>query len=299
MKKFYYSLLIISFICIAGCGEGRIDITDASYSPEIVINAYVFGGQKVQDIKITRNIPLTQNIDTTEIAIPDATVKILDLGSNKEYLLTYNTFKYSYEYVGTDLIIDYGKTYKIDVTARIDDKELHASSITTVPNSGLRLDKYDYGTMHYRETDADGNIQKINISFKPSANSCATILSIVALNASIESFIYNNYYYSETDTEKIAHALDRYKQNYAFQYGIAPGTEDYSMPVDWFNIWFYSRYRVIVYAADQNFYDYFITAKNVMELDGNFHEPIMHIDGDGVGVFGSAVTDTAYFTISK
>jgi hypothetical protein len=299
MKKIYYLIFIILLTYLSGCGEGHIDITDALYTPEIVINAYIYGGQKVQDIKITRNFPLSQNIDTSLIALPDAIVKLLDISDNKEYRLNYNPLKYSFEYVGNDLIIEYGKTYKIDVSAQIDGKKLHATSVTTVPDSGLKSNKYDYGTMVYRETDENGNIKKISINFKPSENSSATILSIVALNASIESYIYDNYYYSETDTEKIAHALDRYKQNYAFQYGIAPGTQLFSIPVDWYTIWFYSRYRVILYAADKNFYDYFITAKNVMELDGNFHEPKMHIEGDGVGVFGSAVTDTVYFTITK
>ena len=206
---------------------------------------------------------------------------------------------YSFEYTGNDLIIDYGKSYKIDVYANIDGEDLHAGSITTVPLGGLKADQYDLGSFAYRETDAGGNVKKINITFKPSESSSATIFSIVSLDASIETFIYNNYYYPETDTQKIAHALDRYKQNYSFQIGIAPGTQDFTVPLDWFTIWFYGRYRVIIYAADKNFYDYFITAQNVMELDGNFHEPKMHIEGDGIGVFGSAVTDTVYFTVKQ
>jgi hypothetical protein len=300
MKKFYYLLfVIINLICLSGCGEGHIDITDASYSPKIVINAYLFGGQNVQDIKITRNIPLTQGVDTSDIILSDAIVKLSDLGSNKEYLLTYNPLKSSFEYTGNDLIIAYGKSYKIDVYANIDGHELHASSTTTVPLNGLKADNHDLGSIVYRETDANGIIRKINISFRPSENSSATIFSIVALDASTGSFIYNNYYYSETDTQKIEHALYRYKQNYVFQIGIAPGTQDFTVALDWFTIWFYGRYRVIIYAADRNFYDYCITAQNVMELDGNFHEPKMYIEGDGIGVFGSAVTDTVYFTVKQ
>jgi hypothetical protein len=297
-KKIYYMLACVaSLIGLSACGRGHVDITDASYSPKIVINAYLFGGKKVQDIKITRNIPLTQNIDIDKIVLSDAIVKIMDLGDNREYDLTYNPLKFSYEYEGNDLIIEYGKSYKMDVWAIIDGKALHAGSTTTVPLSGLKADILDLGDIVYRETESGGVVKKINIAFKPSEKSVATILSIVALDASVSSFIYNNYYYTETDTQKIDNALYRYKQNYAFQVGIAPGTQDFSIAIDWFTIWFYGRYRVIIYAADKNFYDYFITAQNVMELDGNFHEPKMHIDGDGVGVFGSAVTDTVYFAV--
>jgi hypothetical protein len=298
IQKIYYLLIsAASLICLSACGEGHVDITDAPYSPMIVINAYIFGGQKVQDIKITRNIPLTQNIDTAKIILADAIVKIIDLGGNKEFPLTYNPLKFSFEYEGNDLIIEYGKSYKIDVLAKIDGKVLHASSNTTVPLSGLKADNHDLGDIVYRETEINGTVKKIKIAFKPSEESIATNLSIVAMDATTGSFIYNNFYYTETDTQKIEHALYRYKQNYAFQIGIAPGIQDFSIEVDWFTIWFYGRYRVIIYAADKNFYDYFITAQNVMELDGNFHEPKMHIDGDGVGVFGSAVTDTVYFTV--
>jgi hypothetical protein len=299
IKILYTTLIFITITLIAGCGKGEVNITNASYSPKIVINAYIYGGQKVQDIRISRNVPLNQGIDTTKIILSEAIVSITDLGNNKEYLLTYNPLRYSYEYMGNDFIIEYGKSYKIDVQAIIDGKNLHAISTTTVPLSGLKADKQDLGIMAYRQTDALGNIEKINVSFRPSDNSAATILSIVSLDASATSFIYNNYYYLETDTQKINNALNRYAQNFTYQLGIASGTQDFNIPIDWFTIWFYGRYRVIIYAADKNFYDYFITAKNVMELDGNFHDPRMHIDGDGIGVFGSAVSDTAYFTITR
>jgi hypothetical protein len=299
-RKIYYLLInSLTLIFLFGCGEGHVNITDSSYFPMIVINAYIYGGQKVRDIKITRNIPLTQNIDTAQIVLSNATVKIIDQSNNYEYFLTYNPIKFSYEYDGNDFIIDYGKSYKIDVKAQIDGKDLHASSITNVPLNGLKADYHDLGVIQYREKDSSGFIKKINIPFKPSEKSTATILSIVSLDASTSSFIYNNYYYAETDTQKIENALYRYEQNYTYQMGIAPGTQDYTITVDWFTIWFYGRYRVIIYAADKNFYDYFITAQNVMELDGNFHEPNMHIVGDGVGVFGSAVSDTVFFTIRQ
>jgi hypothetical protein len=299
IKILFAFILFIQAAFIAGCGEGDVNLSEASYIPKIVINAYIYGGQKVQDIKVSRNVPLNQGIDTSKIFLTDAIVSITDLSSSKKYLLTYNPLRFSFEYAGTDLIIGYGKSYKIDVQAIIDGKNLYAVSTTTVPLSGLKADKQDLGIMAYRETDVLGNIEKINVSFRPSDNSAATILSIVSLEASPASFIYNNYYYLETDTQKIDNALYRYSQNFTYQLDIASGTSDFTIPIDWFTIWFYGRYRVIIYAADKNFYDYFITAKNVMELDGNFHDPRMHIDGDGIGVFGSAVTDTVYFTITK
>ena len=70
-----------------------------------------------------------------------------------------------------------------------------------------------------------------------------------------------------------------------------------SMRVNWFGLPFVGRYRAIVYAADGNFKDFFLTHATVQDIDGNFHEPILHVEGDGVGVFGSAIVDTVYFEV--
>ena len=63
--------------------------------------------------------------------------------------------------------------------------------------------------------------------------------------------------------------------------------------------WFYSSYTIIAYAGDSNFKNYFMTAPAVQEFDGNFHEPIQIFQGDGIGVFASAIRDTIKFTLVK
>ena len=67
--------------------------------------------------------------------------------------------------------------------------------------------------------------------------------------------------------------------------------------VEWFCIWFYGRYRLILYAADRNYTDFFLTHRFVQEIDGNLLEPKFHFEGDGIGVFGSAAPDTVYFEV--
>ncbi len=62
-------------------------------------------------------------------------------------------------------------------------------------------------------------------------------------------------------------------------------------------MWFYGQYRIIAYAGDENMKNYYLTHANVAEMDGNLHEPVFNIDGDGIGIFGSAIADTLYFTV--
>jgi len=64
------------------------------------------------------------------------------------------------------------------------------------------------------------------------------------------------------------------------------------MTLGWQDFRFYDDYEIIMYAADKNYKDFHITYRNVMELDGNFHEPKFNIEGDGIGVFGSIIADT-------
>ena len=71
------------------------------------------------------------------------------------------------------------------------------------------------------------------------------------------------------------------------------------LKIRWIGLPFYGNYRGIFYAADQNFKDFFLTHSTVQDIDGNFHEPVLHIQGDGAGVFGAAVVDTVYFEVVR
>jgi hypothetical protein len=78
---------------------------------------------------------------------PDKTlVKITDESNGNEYNLTFHLADsdkkledYYYEYNGIDLVIDYGKSYTLDVTTEVDGRRLSARSTTTVPNAGFSI----------------------------------------------------------------------------------------------------------------------------------------------------------------
>ena len=71
------------------------------------------------------------------------------------------------------------------------------------------------------------------------------------------------------------------------------------MKIFWFDLWFYGSYEVIVYAADKNFIDFLRTFDEVQADDGNFNEPAFNIEGDGIGVFGSAIADTVRIVVLR
>lgn len=287
---------------LSACGKTSVTVDERTYEPKIVINGYIYPERPVSDIRISRNFAIGQEIDKDRIALSDAVVTISDAESGDSYLLTYNSAGSAFGYSGSDLTIGYGRTYRLDVSAAVDGRMLQASSRTTVPDKGLEIDRDQstHGELYYRQTDSTGQLIIPRVYYRQSPNSAFFLVSLAALEASEESFIYENPFGFE-----IQEALDEGAQIEDFQYSerwTRPENEingDAVIELSWFQIWFYSRYRLILYAGDRNFYHYYNTHSNVQEPDGNLHEPIFDITGDGIGVFGSAVTDTVYLNILK
>lgn len=298
LKKLLSITLLLGSLIISGCGEGTVELNEAEYQPKIVIDGYIYPAQKVENIKITRNFPLEQDIDVSNVLLTDAKVTITDAASGKVYPLTYNPLKFSFEYQGNDLVVTNGKSYTLTVQAVIDGKNLEARSTTSVPLTGLKAQNHDLGVMKYREEDAQGNMKKFNLVFTPSDKCEFYAYSVEALDASVQNFIYDNPFH-DVDSNDVEDDLDRYRHEWQGILNAKFDAPSLNMNIEWHSIWFYGNYKVMLYAADKNMADFVLTHRDVMEMDGNFHEPKMHIEGEGIGVFGSAVVDTVYFKVTK
>ena len=287
-------------ILISGCGESPINIDEKTYSPKIVVEGYLFPGQKVENIRITRNFPLDREIELSEILITDAEVRLWDVENAKSYTLNYSPLRFSYEYNGSDLVIDFGKAYQIEITATVDNQKLYTTSTTRVPQKGFKIDdsKSSLYPLTYREKDRSGKIKSFVIAFQKSPETNFYVLSIVALDASQSTFIEDNSYGIKTD-DLDDRMLDGLKYQYKWVEAVFEGFTIYYVDVPWVEIWFHGRYRVILYAGDKNFKDYFLTHNRIQDIDGNLYEPKFHFEGDGIGVFGSAITDTTFFEVQK
>ncbi len=298
----YTIILIIIPILLISCGKTSVTIDDRTYEPKIVIVGYLYPEHRVKDIRITRNFPVGTTINKDEIALNNAIVKLTDLASNSEYDLTFNPINFAFEYTEDDLKIEYGNSYRLDVSTTIDENILRASSTTTVPEKGLEIDRENsvYGNLFYRQTDDKGAIIQPQVAYKQSDNSAFFLLAISSLDASIETFIYENPFGFD-----IKDALEDDAKIENFQYTsrwTRPENQNGGLSIleySWFQIWFYGPYRLVLYAGDENFYHFYATHRTVQSVDGNLHEPLFHIEGDGIGVFGSAVIDTLSLNIIK
>ncbi len=298
IKKIIAGLLIS--LTFYACGESSVEIGQNTYSPKIVIDGLLYPGKKVENIRITRNIPLNTQLEPEQVVLFTADVKLQDMQDGNTYQLTFNPTNFAFEYSGNDLDIGHDKSYKLSVSAYIDGKLLQASSITKTPKPGFEInDSESYiDSVKYQQKDNDGSDKRLFVKFVPSPGTEYYAISIVALDASLDNFIYDNPYF-EIKIDDLEKDFDGYKYQFKWLQNVNYSSQDIEYQVEWLDVWFYSKYRMIIYAADDNYRLFAQTHKNVQEFDGNFHEPRMNIEGDGIGVFGSAITDTVYFKVIK
>ena len=303
--KIKFNIVIAFFVTLLfySCGESVVDLGSDVYTPKIVVEGYLKPNSKVSNIVIGRNFPINEEIQTFNYFIPDAKAKIIDLETNKQYQLSFNNFTRSYEYFGNDWIIEYNRSYQLEVEANIDGKTLLTRSITTTTQKGFRVDRdlSIIGELKYNEKDVFGSTKKFNLVFDPSQGTDFYFLCVTALEASVNNFIYDNIFSSfmHFDERDVARRIRNFKQNTLYQLNINSYTLGHNFKIDWENFWFYTDYEVILFACDKNFKEYFLTIDRLSEIDGGYHEAMLNFEGDGVGVFGSYIADTVYCRVTK
>lgn len=103
---------------------------DNSTSPQFIIEASLFAGEPIDDIKIKALTPIDQ-VDTLERIIDNAIVTLEK--NNSIYELDFDTDHYVYS--GNDLLVEPGDLFKIEVTV----KNRTAFAETIVPDVPLAL----------------------------------------------------------------------------------------------------------------------------------------------------------------
>lgn len=286
IKLIPVAVILLAFI---SCGDPDVDLTSVQFESKIAVEAFLFCGETVKDIRITRNIKLGTIIE------PD---KLFLTPQENNAAVTINGIPLNFDrnkktYYNNEITVEYGKSYRIEIQAEIDGKQLSASSTTITPLKGFSVINHDLGKLKYRD-------EKTKIDFKTSPGTDMYIFSILADSAGVQNFIYDNPYFPNYNSDDV---WDDYN-NFRFQLEEVSDIDSYSpdnytLELEGYDTWFYGPYTVTVYAGDKNLRYYLATATEVQEMDGNFHEPYPIFEGDGIGVFASAIRETVTFTIIK
>jgi hypothetical protein len=152
--------------------------------------------------------------------------------------------------------------------------------------------------MPYRDRDENGDLRTFELTIERSPGTDYYITTITAGHAGTDNFVYDNPF---TDWEKEdvqAELEDLQYELFSIQDTPEEAGES-RIRIYWFDLWFYTEYQIIVYAADENYREFLLTYNMVREEDGNFHEPLFNVEGDGIGVFGSVVADTTRLVVTR
>lgn len=283
----YLSLGIILFLI--SCGDPAITIDEEQFAPKIVLEAFIYPGETVSNIKIMRNFPLATDIDSLSLFLNpvqnDVTVSINNIN------LVFDPATQTY--YNENLLIEENKSYTINVTAKVSGANLSTKSTTITPKSGFKFTNTELGAFVYGKN-------KPTIEFNTSPGIDFYAFSVVPDSASLQNFIYENPLFPDLEPDDVKDEFNRYSHQAKYITNIdINNIQEFSFILENYDSWFYGPYHVIGYAGDINFRDFVFTSGQVQEFDGNFHEPLFHFEGDGIGVFGSAIRDTLYFKITK
>jgi hypothetical protein len=289
MKKINLIILALSSIVFMECGRPGVNISDAGYQPKIAVEGYLYCGETIKEFRLSRNYAIGVPIDSSTLYLtPSGNNVIITINGLPLYF-----DQTTYTYYNSQITIDYNKTYTLAVSAIVDGQNLQTSSTTTTPQKGFTVFNNNLGQFAYAGSP-------VTVNFKTSLGTDFYVFSIVPDTASTSNFIYNNVLRKNIDSSEVADNFNDYKFRHEFLDNINSGAGlDFSLTLQLQDTWFYSTYTIIAYAGDTNFKDYFLTAPNVEEFDGNFHEPIQIFNGSGIGVFASAIRDTVKFSIVR
>ncbi len=281
-------ILIFFLFALAGCGDPIVEL-ESEYEPKIAVAAYIYPEKKVEGIRIMRNFQLTGNIDSASVILNPISDNVS--ASINDVPLEFDLK--SFTYYTDNLQIDYGKEYKLKVSAVVEGKQLYTESTTVTPEKGFSIIDKDLGTIKYRDKSPV-------LKFTTSPGTGFYAFSINAVDASVDNFIYNNPYEPNKKPNEVEEKFNsyRFQLNLVLNVNLHPN-DIYEYEIIGLDTWFYGNYEVIVYAGNENFEDFVLTSGNVQEFDGNFHEPKFYFSGDGIGVFAGAISDTVKFNLVK
>ena len=290
-----------SLLLLVSCGEGVVQVDNLSYEPRIVVEGLLLPDHPVK-IRISRNFPITADLTRLGLLLANADAKITDEASSESFKLSYQpvpsqarpNFFETYYTAGPDLVIRPGATYSLEVSAGVGGQRLSARASTTVPEEGFEIVGVNRDRLAYRERDASGETIDLKLVYERSPGTTFYLLTAVPLTPSVDTFVFDNPFADESRG-----SLDlpdyMYESEWSQNTPVTAGRS--TMNIFWWDLWFYGRHKIVVYAADKNYANFIQTFEEVEEEDGNFHEPVFNFEGDAIGYFGSAIADSTFIEI--
>lgn len=121
--------LLFLLAAVAGC-----DSTGAAAEDDLlVVEAFLYAGEPVSDVRLTESVPLTSEDDATPVS--DADVRLFK--GDAVYVLTPSDSAGYYHYAGTDLAVEARDTFRLEIESA--GRTVTAETVVPAPPVGVTL----------------------------------------------------------------------------------------------------------------------------------------------------------------
>ncbi len=263
-------VLLISFV---SCTE------ESPFAPgisEVVVQAYLFAGEPIDDIKITSTLLLGSE-DTTAPPINDADVYLIKEGKQYNLVAVPGDSGY-YHYSGSDLEVEEGDSFEINIS--YDGEISKAETVVPPPPENVEISD----TILYISDDFFGwgpsDTNNIEITWD-------------AVTSAMFYITVNNL---ETDPESIEMNGPFGDGSDAFRNFISTPTSSNSYQMRRMNFTHYGKHLIKIYRINQEYADLYISrTQDTRDLN----EPLSNIE-NGLGIFSAFnSSDSIYFYVKK
>ena len=250
--------------------------SDSLFDPEaalqIVVQAYLYAGEPVNDIRLTETLPLGSE-DSLAPSVNDADVAVIKNGIRYQLITSPGDSGY-YHYPGTDLFIEEGDDFQLDIL--YDGESINAE--TTVPpapeNCTISVDTLAVPESMFEWFQSRNN--SVTVRWQNNGNTLFFVLvENVEENPQIIDFGFGG---------------GQFAQRFRF---LSRPTPADSMQVNMMSISHLGKHRIKVYRVNQEYADLYIS-RNQDSRDLN--EPLSNIQ-NGLGVFSAFNSDSLFFYV--
>lgn len=261
-----FSLLLL----IAGCTN---DSLLEPASEPLVVRGYIYAGEPVADIQITKTLSLGSEA-TNAPPVNDAAVTLVRNGQRYALVASEGDSGY-YHYAGTDLTVASGDVFEIQVT--------YADEITTgqttvpLPPENVTL---------------SDTLVTVPQEFTPGSRPADERVTL-SWEADAASLFYVVIECIESDPEEITGFGGQMPDNPRRRM-LFPPTNHNSQEVGRFNLSYFGRHVAKVYRVNQEYANLY---ESRTQDSRDLNEPLTNIE-NGLGIFSAFASQSVYFTVT-
>jgi hypothetical protein len=239
-------MTFISVYVLTGCG----DPAPFSYQEEYFVTGYLFVGEPLENIIVSRSMPLADSFNYKQSVIKDADIRIISEGQTYNLVYRDSTLP-DYHYPDSTVFVKPNTLYRLEI--RLKDGKLITGE-TTTPSPISWVNQIP-DTLYYPRTTDEMKNDTLKLSWTKEPNALFYLVSVRCL----DTVNYGKFLTPPTDekNKRISRPFENSApdQNEITRWGLVVSNET---PVVWTALKWYGLNEIDIFAPDYNFLRWFI-----------------------------------------